>query len=169
MFSSRFSESKQSSSRIEDTSKAAFAAFLEFLYWDHCPIQECEDSVGILVLANRFNLSRLISLCELYITKQVEVATTDDITKAKIDVIGLLLCSQTHNAKQLEAFCKHFISSNYQPMRKRQEWNLLKGENLKFIEQNQWPPLSYLNELETYEKATGNKGGAGGDDKCSLM
>lgn len=55
-------------------------------------------------------MTRLVTLCELYISKAVEVATQDDITKADIDVIGLLHISQAHNAPQLEKFCLHFIS-----------------------------------------------------------
>jgi len=123
------------------------------------------DSVGILALANEYGLPRLTSLCELYITKQVEIATTNDITNADIDVIGLLLGSQLYSAPQLEKFCFHFISSNYQPMKKREEFSKLIGDNLKYVEENQWPPKSYLEELDAYEKATGR----GEGDKCVVM
>jgi len=165
-YNSAFSESTPSVVTVPDASSEAFSAFLKFIYSDHAPILECKDSVGILDLANLFGLSRLITLCELYITKQVEVATTTDITKANIDVVGLLLSSQKHNAHQLEKFCFHFISSNYQPMKKKAEWCKLKGTNLKYVEENQWPPKSYLDELEAYEKASG-KGGA--EEKCLVM
>jgi Rho family protein len=137
MFSSAFVESTQSTVLIQDVSSEAFSAFLKYIYTDHCPIEESPDSIGILELANRFNLPRLTTLCELKITKQVEVATADDIAKADIDIIGILLASQLHGAKQLEAFCLHFISSNYQPMKKREEWDKLEGHNLKYIEENQ--------------------------------
>jgi len=100
MFKSAFSEATQSVVKINDASPEAFSAFLKYIYSDHSPILECEDSVGILVLANEFGLTRLITLCELYITKQVEVTTANDITKADIDVIGLLLLSQFHNVPQ---------------------------------------------------------------------
>jgi len=163
MFESSFAESTQKTIKIKETSPEAFGAFLQFLYSDHCPIQENEDSIGILTLAHTYSLTRLVSLCELYITKQVEVATANDITKAPIDVIGILIASQLYGAKQLEAFCMHFISSNYQPMQKRAEWDNLQGENLKYIEENKWPPQSYLDELEAYEKATK------GDEKCAVM
>lgn len=153
--------------RIDNASKEAFTAFLEYLYWDHSPIQENSDSVGILGLAHRFRLSRLITLCELYITKQVEVATTNDITNAKIDIIGLLLSAQEFHAKQLEGFFLHFISMNFQPMKKRKEWDKLKGSNLKYVEDNQWPPISYLKELEAFERE--KNGGNTDDDKCVVM
>jgi len=163
MFSSSFVESTQTTVPIHESSQEAFSAFFKYIYTDHCPIEESPDSIGILELANRFNFPRLTTLCELKITKQVEVATADDITKADIDIIGILLAAQLHSAKQLEAFCLHFISSNYQPMMKRAEWEKLEGENLKYIEENQWPPKSYLEDLEKYEKATQ------GDSKCLVM
>jgi hypothetical protein len=90
-------------------------------------------------------------------------------------VIGLLLLSQESGATQLEDFCKHFISMNYQPMRKREEWSKLTGKNLEFMETNQWPPLSYLKELKEYEKKVGTEkkvegaASADQDDKCSIM
>lgn len=62
---------------------------LEYLYTDHAPI-ESTDSVGLMILADQFGLTRLVSLCELYITKEVERAVTDQIAKADIDVIGKL-------------------------------------------------------------------------------
>lgn len=82
---------------------------MTFLYSAHSPIED-SDSCGILELANIYGVPRLITLCELYITKEVERATTDDIRKAEISVIDLLLLSQQQNANQLEKFCLHFIS-----------------------------------------------------------
>jgi len=164
MLNSMFIEATQPVITIQEATAEAFEAFLKYIYTDHCPIEDSPDSIGILELANRFGLTRLITLCELKITKQVEVATADDISKADIDIIGILLASQLHGAKQLEQFCLHFISSNYQPMKKRSEWSKLEGDNLKYIEENQWPPKSYLDELITYEKAT-----KGDETKCILM
>ncbi len=37
---------------------------------------------------NRYVMSRLMSLCELYISKHVERATKDSIAKANVDIIG---------------------------------------------------------------------------------
>lgn len=153
MFSGLFVEDSLETIPIGDTSLESFLAFLEFLYTDHSPICESGDSVGILILANRFGLPRLVTLCELYITKEVETATSDGIEKADIDVVGLLHLAEQHNADQLVGFCRHFIASNYQPMSKRPEFSTLEGENLEYIEANQWPPKSYLAELAVYEKA----------------
>jgi Rho family protein len=63
------------------------------LYTDHSPIEE-SDSVGILMLADQYGMHRLVNLCELYITKEVDKSVTKNIEKSEIDVIGLLLMAQ---------------------------------------------------------------------------
>ena len=50
--------------------------------------------MGILILANQYCQPRLINLCELYITKEVDRSCTKNIEKSEIDVIGLLLTAQ---------------------------------------------------------------------------
>lgn len=60
---------------------------LEYLYTDHSPIEET-DSISILVLANQYVLPRLMSLCELYITKLVDKACAKSIADADINIIG---------------------------------------------------------------------------------
>jgi hypothetical protein len=59
------------------------------------------------------NVSRLVTLCELYGTKGVDKATGGRIQRADISVVGVLLYCQMHNAKQFEAFLKHFVCTNY--------------------------------------------------------
>ena len=70
-----------------------FLALLEYMYTDHAPIEE-GDSVALMVAANQFCLTRLVCLCELYITKEVDKSCRENIEKSEIDVIGLLLTSQ---------------------------------------------------------------------------
>jgi len=151
--------------KIEDTTNEVFLAFLQYIYSAHCPIPE-SDSVGILMLADRYVLSRLVTLCELYISKAVEKATAETVSKAQIDVIDLLQTAQMHNAPQLAKFCLHFLCTNYQIMKNRAEYKNLSSENRTHVEDNQWPPVSYLKQLEEYEKSTGKKRS---DDKCSIM
>eukprot|EP01127_Copromyxa_protea_P013061 TRINITY_DN3470_c0_g1_i1.p1 TRINITY_DN3470_c0_g1~~TRINITY_DN3470_c0_g1_i1.p1 ORF type:complete len:592 (-),score=112.57 TRINITY_DN3470_c0_g1_i1:19-1794(-) len=152
MFSSGFAEAKQEVVKIPDTSKETFSAFLTFLYSAHAPIED--DSCGLLELSDIYGVPRLLTLCELYITKEVERATAEDIKNSDISVVDILLLSQQHGATQLEEFCLHFISSNYQPMSKRDDFNKLSGKNRDYVKENQWPPLSYLKELDEYNKAT---------------
>ncbi|KAF2074608.1 hypothetical protein CYY_004078 [Polysphondylium violaceum] len=157
------------SGRVEmssDVSYECFMSILEYLYTAHAPIED-HDSIGILVLANRFDLKRLVSLCELYISKEIEKATTIGIFRSELDIIGLLICAQTHNAAQLTKFCLHFIASNFQPMSRRKEYANLDPTTKRYLEDNQWPPISYLTAVQRYEsdmaeyKAMQNKSGGG--------
>ena len=74
---------------IPGVSLEAFLAFLEYLYTDHAPIEE-GDSIGILELSNRYVMPRLMTMCELYISKEVERVTAASIAQAEVDVIGQL-------------------------------------------------------------------------------
>ncbi|XP_060077243.1 rho-related protein racA-like [Ylistrum balloti] len=148
---------------IPATSAEGFLAFLEYLYTDHAPIEEV-DVLGLIVLADMYDQKRLINMCELYITKQVERSVTKQIKHANIDVIGVLLASQVYNAHQLTAWCLHFISSNYTAFKHRSDFYQLKGDNLELVTKNQWPPVSYLKQIAEYQiEWTGN------DVECSLM
>ena len=60
---------------------------MEYLYTDHSPIED-SDSIGILELANQYVMPRLTALCELYISKHVERATSESIAQADVDIIG---------------------------------------------------------------------------------
>ncbi|XP_067686081.1 rho-related protein racA-like [Haliotis asinina] len=166
MFGGAFMEAFQSGQcklKIQNTTCECLLALLEYLYTDHAPI-EGGDAVGILVLADEYCQPRLLNLCELYITKEVDRSCTKNIEKAEIDVIGLLLTAQLHNASQLSKWCLHFISSNYIAFSERSEFTLLKGDNKAHVEENRWPPLAYLEEVEEYEKKVAKLGGT-----CSVM
>lgn len=68
MLSSFDYEVNQSAVPIPDCDYNTFLAFLEYLYTDHAPITDpSQVSTHILMIANRFGISRLISLCELYV------------------------------------------------------------------------------------------------------
>ena len=98
---------------------------------------------------------------------------------------ALLLTAQLHNARQLSSWSLHFISSNYVVFEPKEEYSLLAGENLDYVNDHRWPPLSYEKAIEEYrQKYEGeeeNKGepgadaGAGGRgrgrsrDKCRVM
>ena len=78
---------------IPNTTEETLLAFLEYLYTDHSPIEE-SDSVALMVLADEYGQKRLVNLCELYITKEIDRSVTKRIERAEIDVIGLLLTAQ---------------------------------------------------------------------------
>jgi hypothetical protein len=101
--------------RIEETSADTMRQLVEYLYSGHVHDLDSDetDVVGVMALANRYGLPHLVSLCELYVSKQIERATAQEVIKADIDVIGLLLTAQSLNATQLAAFCLHFLSTKY--------------------------------------------------------
>lgn len=168
MFSGHFKEGDDRKTvrvNIPEASPDTFLALLEYLYTDHAPIED-GDSVGILVLADEYCIPRLSNLCELYISKEVDRHCTDKIRRADIDVVGLLNTAEMYHAKQLETFCLHFISTNYLSFQQRPEFVNLKSHHLKQVTEKRWPSLSYLQEVEEYEKKM-NELGHG--DKCMVM
>ncbi|XP_060078505.1 rho-related protein racA-like [Ylistrum balloti] len=136
---------------IQATTSECFLALLEYLYTDQAPIEQT-DVISLIVLADKYGLKRLTNLCELHITKEVNKSVIKTIEKADIDVIGLLQSSQDYNAEQLSRWCLHFISTNYTAFKNRVELSSLNEENRTFIEANQWPPLSYIRDVEEYER-----------------
>jgi hypothetical protein len=49
-------------------------------------------------------------------------------------------------------------------MKKRAEWVKLEAGNLEHVTKNQWPPVSYFEQLEAYERAVGKSA-----DGCNVM
>lgn len=71
-----------------------FLVLLEYLYSDHAHVEEGYP-VDMMAIANQYLQSRLLSLCELKIVKQVEAAWSKDTDdESDVDVIGLLLKAQ---------------------------------------------------------------------------
>jgi len=151
MLNHNFNESNDSTVTFNDVRSKTFGVFLEFLYTDHAQIDD-DIVMELLEFSNKMRETRLISWCEYLMSKVIERAVEQSIEKADLDIIGLLLAAQRYNAKQLEEFLFHFISTNYVPMSKKKEFKLLKGDNLKRVEKNRWPPKWYEDELREYQK-----------------
>lgn len=73
---------------------------------------------------------------------------------------------QAHNAQQLSNWCLHFIATNYSIFESSPFFSLVQGTNKEYVEEQRWPPLSYINEIQEYEKKIGN---SSKDSKCSVM
>ena len=71
---------------IPGVSLKTLMAFLEYLYTDHCSMDE--DVMAILILANQYCVNRLKALCELHISKMVEEATKENALVTDFSVIG---------------------------------------------------------------------------------
>merc|ERR1712228_284366 len=141
---------------FNDVKSKTFGVFLEYLYTDHAPLNDQNeddiDYMDLLKFSYFMRERRLISWCEYLMSKVIEKAVEQSIEHADIDIIDLLIKAQKFNAKQLEKFLLHFICTNYVPMRKKKSYALLKGNNLKYIEKNRWPPKWYEDECVEYEK-----------------
>lgn len=85
---------------MTDISMEGFLAFLEYLYTDHSPVEE-SDALELLALADEYGQPRLVNLCELYISKEVDKKCIQNIEKADIDVIGLLNFSDVSTCKHV--------------------------------------------------------------------
>ena len=91
-----------------NATKVEFDAILEFMYTDHCDIEET-DPVLLLQAAEMLGLRRIVTLCELFITKVIDRSVINQIEKSEIDVCGILNVAAANNAQQLETFCLHFM------------------------------------------------------------
>jgi len=152
MLNHNYQEANESVVTFNDIRSKTFGVFLEFLYTDHAKIDD-DIVMELLSFSNKMRETRLISWCEYLMSKVIERAVEQSIEKADLDIIGLLLTAQRHNAKQLEEFLFHFISTNYVPMSKKKEFKFLKGANLKRIEKDRWPPKYYEDQVKEYQEA----------------
>ena len=135
----------------------------------------------IMAMADQYCVNRLKALCELHIGEMVEKTSEESVAKlnvvGKCNMIGysnysnksffldLLHCAQLHNANQLSGFLLHCVASNFEIFEKTEEFQKLTGENLSYVNEHRWPPLSYINALEEWEK----KYAAAKNRKCSVM
>jgi len=70
---------------------------------------------------------------------------------------GLLCDAQLHNADQLSGFLLHFISSNYLAFESTERFQHLTGDNLSYVEEHRWPPLSYIKAMEEWKEKYGEE------------
>lgn len=150
MFKGQFIEAQTMVGEIE-MHPDSFMPLLEFVYTDHAPI-EGGDCIGILAAADQYRLPRLVSLSELWVSKMIERATQKDVAKASINISDVLDLANSHNASQLKVWFLDWCSANYVPLTKRSDFNELEGDDKDYIVAHQYPPLSYLAEVEQYEK-----------------
>jgi small GTP-binding protein len=159
LFEGRFADGRAGAahgivcSHVGGVESRTFIDMLEYLYTQHAPIDE-HDAVDLMQLADRYNVPCLATRCELAISKAVDSAVAGRIQRADVDLIGLLMFAEQTRGAQLGEFLKHFIATNYGPMKRREEWAQLEAipEALKFIEEHKWPPQSYLDQLAEYER-----------------
>ena len=107
-------------------------------------------------------MPRLVALCELYISKAIERATADSISKSPLDISGVVMTAKYCNAMQLFQFGMHFLRVNYQALKDRNgAFASLDDTTRESVVEKQWPPVSYLDARTKFEKNEKKKRGAG--------
>lgn len=158
MLGGSFSERDSHEVTIKGASVQSFLALLIFLYTDTLPTDMTVSHYkDLLVVADRFCLPQLISVCEAAITEKMNTEIKKkQLDSAKCnDVINLLLTGQAHNAHQLARWCLYVITTNYQEFEACDDFDLIKGDNRRHVLEHRWPPLAYLKELEEFKRKTG--------------
>ncbi|XP_060103214.1 rho-related BTB domain-containing protein 2-like [Heteronotia binoei] len=151
MFGSTFRESRAAEVSLPGTNCACLRAVLEFLYTGlFVPSAEL-DAMELLVLTDRLCLTRLQALTEQYAVDELVQASLQQV-EIDAQVILYLEMTQFHNARQLAAWCLHYICTNYNSVCRRfpREMKCMSPENQAHFERHRWPPVWYLKEEDRY-------------------
>ncbi|XP_002164975.1 rho-related BTB domain-containing protein 1 [Hydra vulgaris] len=146
---------KESITHVVDFSncdKESFMTVLEYLYT--CDLCNHGDLHNVLQLANFLCLPRLITLCELELTKKITEVNSNQCDEACALVLDTFIFAKFHNAVQLSDWCLYFMASNYNKMCQYQgrEMKALDETTKNYLEKNRWPPVWYLKDQDLYER-----------------
>ncbi|NXV07692.1 RHBT1 protein, partial [Cettia cetti] len=151
MFRGGFRESYAEEVSLPGTNCACLRAVLDFLYTGVFTPTPDLDAMELLILTDRLCLPRLQALTEQYAVDELLRAF---MQRVEIDeqVIIYLEMTQFHNARQLAAWCLHYICTNYNRVCRRfpREMKFMSPENQAHFERHRWPPVWYLKEEDLY-------------------
>ncbi|KAM4900312.1 rho-related BTB domain-containing protein 2-like isoform 1-T1 [Sylvia borin] len=174
MFRGGFRESYADEVSLPGTNCACLRAVLDFLYTGVFTPTPDLDAMELLILTDRLCLPRLQALTEQYAVDELLRAF---MQRVEIDeqVIIYLEMTQFHNARQLAAWCLHYICTNYNRVCRRfpREMKFMSpgtgrdtgrmgasppcpeprdvpAENQAHFERHRWPPVWYLKEEDLY-------------------
>ncbi|XP_030348769.1 rho-related BTB domain-containing protein 2-like [Strigops habroptila] len=151
MFRGAFRESYASEVPLPGTSCASLRAVLDFLYTGVFTPTPDLDAMELLILTDRLCLPRLQALTEQYAVDELLRAF---MQRVEIDeqVLLYLELTQFHNARQLAAWCRHYICTNYNSVCRRfpRHMKFMSPENRAHFERHRWPPVWYLKEEDLY-------------------
>ena len=130
-----------------------FQQLLFYLYTDRAPRVNAKTCLGVLELANRLCLPRLMSLVEEAVAGQLALTGAEEEAEAAEDALMILQASQVHNADQLADWCLGFLSQNYNHICRRHPKVLrnLHPENQAWLNVHRWPPVWYLKDHDFYQ------------------
>ncbi|XP_041371093.1 rho-related BTB domain-containing protein 1-like [Gigantopelta aegis] len=156
MFNSDFVESSAEMVSFPGINCDTFRALREYLYTAEQSDMTGVDCIQLIEVANRLCLPRLVSLTELFIVKELLKAEKDEEEDVLEEILLILEPAELHNASQLAKWCRRYLALHYKEIHQK-HGKLLKGlhkENLDFIENNRWPPVWYLKDLDHYERVS---------------
>lgn len=142
MFTDDFIESSAKVVKFPGVSRFAFKELLYYLYTDRSPRVSPSNCLGVMELANRLVLPRLMNLLELRVIKEMEemYEQGEDVCE---DALRILEPCQIHNADQLVEWCLAFLAQNYNSICRRfpKVLRCLHPENQANLNVNRWPPI----------------------------
>lgn len=130
MFTGEFIEHKSDLIQISDVSCDAFQQFVNYLYTDQwyviiylllSKLSNCHSIItsnnvaDLLMLSNKYGLSRLTNLCEQFVASNIGSGDSPEI------VIEVLNYASQHNGNQLVKFCLHWLAINHNTYEGRKE------------------------------------------------
>lgn len=142
---------------VGGVTSAVFVDLLEFTCCGSASSLVANDAVELLQLADRYNMPILRRQCEHSISVELMRTAWERVLRSDIDVVGLLITAERHNAKQLSMFLRYFIAAHFHSIKALQadSWSQLEEamppDVLEFITQRKWPPPSYLKSLAAFE------------------
>ena len=141
--------------RFPGVSRRDFEALLFYLYSDRIsdavsPV----NCVGLIELANRLCLPRLVALVEVAVVARMEAGLLESEDEAVDDALKILQPSQVHNAEQLSEWCLSYLSQTYNHVCRKYPKVLrsLYPENQAFLNVHRWPPIWYLKDYDYYQR-----------------
>ncbi|XP_013391291.1 rho-related BTB domain-containing protein 1 [Lingula anatina] len=155
MFSDNFKESAAKVVCFPGMTGDTFKTLQHYLYTGQMPDSLYNvDPIDLIAVANRLCLPNLVSHVELEVIKEFTASAEvgEDINR---DVMNLLVMAELHNAHQLTEWCLYWLTVQYSTVfRKHQrQFKTLPTEMQTYLTKHRWPPLWYLREKFSHEKA----------------
>ena len=165
----KYDDSQPQIAEIVEMEASIFRAILHFIYSMTSVFDGSVDIVGLMSAANQYALPRLVARSELALTKHVEKETANCIARSSVDLPELLRIAHAHNAKQLVGWCLHFISTNYSVFETKGDIQRLDEDHATYVIDHRWPPVSYIREMEEYQKKYSGEAPSESGTKCMIM
>ncbi|XP_023325369.1 rho-related BTB domain-containing protein 2, partial [Eurytemora carolleeae] len=153
MFTDDFIESSAKVVKFPGVTRFAFKELLYYLYTDRSPRVSPSNCLGVMELANRLVLPRLMNLLERRVISEMEMMYDqgEDVCE---DALRILEPCQIHNADQLLEWCLSFLAQNYNSICRKfpKVLRSLHPENQANLNVNRWPPIWYLKDYDLYQR-----------------